>query len=140
MDPVTVVGLVASIVQLIDATTKAIKYINDVKDAPRERARLAREATSLLALLTDLRYRVEEAKSMEPWFTSVRLLGVEGGPLEQFNGAIEDLARKLLPEKSLKKFSKAVFWTLDKNEINDILTKIERLKTFVNLALQKDHL
>jgi hypothetical protein len=35
MDPVTVIGLVAGIVQLIDTTTKAIKYINDVKDAPR---------------------------------------------------------------------------------------------------------
>jgi hypothetical protein len=66
MDPVTVIGLVAGIVQLIDTTTKAIKYINDVKDAPRDRARLAREATSLLALLTDLRYRLEESKSTDP--------------------------------------------------------------------------
>jgi hypothetical protein len=65
---------------------------------------------------------------------------VEGGPLEQFNEAIDDLARKLKPEKSLKKLTKAVFWSLDKNEINNILTKIERLKTFVDLALQKDHL
>jgi hypothetical protein len=140
MDPVTVIGLVASIVQLIDTTTKAIKYINDVKDAPRDRARLAREAASLLALLTDLRYRLEETNSTDPWFTGIRSLGVEGGPLEQFNEAIDDLARKLEPEKSLKKLAKVVFWSLDKNEINNILTKIERLKTFVDLALQKDHL
>jgi len=42
---------------------------------------------------------------------------VEGGPLEQFNEAIDDLARKLKPEKWLKKLTKAVFWSLDKNEI-----------------------
>jgi hypothetical protein len=140
MDPVTTVGLAASIIQLIDATTKAIKYLNDVKDAPKDRARLAREATSLLALLTDLRYRVEEAKSMDPWFTGVRLLGVEGGPLEQFKEAIEELARKLKPKSGVMKFGKALLWTLDKNEINKILSKIERLKTLVGLALQKDHL
>jgi hypothetical protein len=140
MDPVTVLGLVASIVQLIDTTTKAIKYINDVKDAPRDRARLAREAANLLAFLTDLRYRLEETKSTDPWFTGIRSLGVKGGPLEQLNEAIDDLARKFKPEKSLKKLTKAVFWSLDKNEINNILTKIERLKTFVALTLNNDHL
>ena len=140
MEAVTVVGLAASIIQLIDTTAKAIKYINDVKDAPTERARLAREATSLLALLTDLRYRVEETTSTDPWFTGIRSLGVEGGPMEQFNRAMEDLTSKLRPGKSLKKFSKAVFWTLEKNEINNTLTQIERLKSFVNLALQMDHL
>src|SRR5438046_7959257 len=104
------VGLAASIVQLIDATTKIIKYLNDVKDAPKDRARLARETTSLLALLTDLRYRVDEAKSTDPWFTGVRSLGVERGPLEQFKEAMEELARKLKPESGVKMFSKALRW------------------------------
>jgi hypothetical protein len=140
MDPVTAVGLVASIIQLIDATTTAIKYLNDVKDAPKDRAALAREGSSLLALLTDLRYRLEEAESTDPWFNSVRSLGVEGGPLEQFKDVMEELARKLKPEAGIKKFGKALIWTLDKNAIGNILSKIERLKTLVSLALQKDHL
>jgi len=138
MDPATAVGLAASIIQLIDVTTKAIKYLNDVKDAHKDRARLAREATSLLALLTDLRYRVEETESTDPWFTAVRLLGVEGGPLERFKRAIVELVRKLKPGSGMKKFSKAPLWTLDKNEINNILSKIERLKSRVGLALQED--
>ncbi|KAH0534081.1 hypothetical protein FGG08_007315 [Glutinoglossum americanum] len=140
MDPVTVVGLAASIVQLINATTKAIKYLNDVKEAPKDRARLAREATSLLALLIDLRYRVEEAESTDPWFAGVCSLGVEGGPLEQFKKAIEELAEKLKPEGGMRKFGKALLWTLDKNEIGNTLSRIERLKTLVGFALQKDHL
>ena len=140
MDPVTAVGLAASIVQLIDATTTAIKYVNDVKDAPKDRATLAREGSSLLALFTDLRYRVEEAESTSAWFAGVRLLGVEGGLLDQFKDAMEKLARKLKPETGIKKFSKALIWTLDKNETINILSKIERLKTLVSLALQKDHL
>ena len=140
MDPITAVGLAASIAQLFDATTTAIKYLNDVKDAPKDRATLAREGSSLLALFTDLRYRVEEAQLTDPWFTGVRSLGGESGPLGQFKEAIEELARKLKPEAGIKKFGKALIWTLDKNEISNILSKIERLKTLVSLALQQDHL
>jgi hypothetical protein len=140
MDPVTAVGLATSIVQLIDATTTAIKYLNDVKDAPKDRATLAREGSSLLALFIDLRYRVEEAESTGPWFTSMRSLGAHGGPLDQFKDAMEELVRKLKPEAGIKKLGKALTPTLDKNEISNVLSKIERLKTLVSLALQKDHL
>jgi hypothetical protein len=132
--------LVASIIQLIDVTAQTIKYLNDIKEAPKDRGRLARETTSLLALLTDLRYRVEEAKSAEPWFTSVCALGVEGGPLSQLYEAMETLVRKLRLERGLKKLGKALVWTLEKNDVLEILSKIERLKTLVSLALQNDHL
>lgn len=115
MDPVTAIGLVASVIQLIDVTVQTIKYLNDIKEAPKDRGRLARETTNLLALLTDLRYRVEEAKSAEPWFTSVRALGIEGGLLSQFHETMETLAGKLKPERGLKKLEKALVWTLEKN-------------------------
>jgi hypothetical protein len=140
MDPITAVGLVASIVQLIDATATAMIYLNNVKDASNDRATLAREGSSLLTLFTDLRYRMEEADLTSSWFAGVRLLGIEGGPLDQFKDAMVELARKLKPETGIKKFGKALIWTLDKSEISNILSKIERLKTLVSLALQKDHL
>ena len=58
MDPITAAGLIASIAQLIGTTTQTIQYLNDMKDAPKYRAKLAQEASSLLMLLTDLRYTV----------------------------------------------------------------------------------
>lgn len=54
VDPITGVGLAAAIVQLIDSTTKVYLYLNDVKQAPKERATLALEAASLLPLLNRL--------------------------------------------------------------------------------------
>jgi hypothetical protein len=125
MDPITAVGIIASITQLIDATAKVIKYVNDVKDAPKDRAKLARETTSLLGLLIDLRYRAEETKWTDPWFVGVRSLGVEGGPLTQLKDAIEEITRKLKPETGVKKIGKAFTWTLEKNTINNILSQIE---------------
>lgn len=78
MDPITVVGFVAAVAQLIDVTSKVVNYFNDVKNAPKERAKVAREATGLLALLTDLRYRLEDTTSTDSWFTGLRSLGGEG--------------------------------------------------------------
>ena len=142
MDPVSAVGFVASILQLIKTTGIVIGYVNDVKDAPTERAQFARHASSLLALLTDLRYRVEEARSIsDPWFVSLRGLGAEGGPLDQLQDQMERLARRLEPSTGrLKKAGKALIWTLDKKETQNVLAQIERVKTLVMLALQNDHL
>lgn len=137
MDPVTAVSLAASIVQLIDATTKTIRYLNDVKDAPKERSRLALEATRLLVLLTDLRYKVDEARATNPLLTAVASLRE---PLEQFKEAIETLKRKLKPKAGLGKLGTALLWSLDKKEIDDILSQIERLKSLIGLALQRDQL
>ncbi|KAF2175434.1 hypothetical protein K469DRAFT_647119, partial [Zopfia rhizophila CBS 207.26] len=139
MDPITAIGFAANIVQIIDAVVKVVGYLNDVKDAPKDRARLARESTSLLAFLTDFRYKVEESSTDDPWFSSIRLLAAPGGPLEQFRDEMDELARKLKPQSGLRKFGKALVWTLDKNDINNIISRIERLKALVSISRQEDH-
>ena len=141
IDPISVLGFVAAVVQLIDVTSKAVNYFNDVKNAPKDRAKLAREATYLLSLLTELRYRMEETTSTDPWFTGLRSLGGEGGPLMELKSALEVIADKLIPTTSSVNLGRVVLcWSLDKKEIAAILSKIKRLKTLVGLALQEDHL
>ena len=140
MDPITVVGFIAVVVQLIDVTSKAVNYFNDVKNAPKDRAQLAREATNLLSLITQLRYQVEESTSTDPWFTSLRTLGAKNGPLIELKSEMEIIADKLAPASGFVNVRRALRWTLDKKEVDAILSKIERLKTLIGLALQKDHL
>lgn len=94
MDPVTVAGLVASIVQVIGSTTTVIQCLNDVRKATSDGARLSQEATNLLSLLITIRSMVEEAKTEDPWFTHIRSLGAVNGPLDQVKQAMEDLARR----------------------------------------------
>jgi hypothetical protein len=138
MDPVTIVGFIASIVQLIDATSKVVKYLNSVADAPKDRVALAREASGLLPLLIDLRHRVEESRPTDPWYAGVRALGGDAGPLEQLRERLEKLARKLKPKGGVKKVGMALRWTLDKSDIDSNISGIERLKSLVNLSLQND--
>ena len=140
MDPLSAVGLAVNIVQIIDSVVKIVGYINDVKDAPKDRARLAQESVSLLAFLTDFRIKVEDSSTDDPWFASVRSLGGPDGPLERFRDDMDELARKLKPQSGLRKFGRSLVWTLDKTDINNIILRIERLKVLVGLSRQEDHL
>lgn len=140
MDPVSAIGLTASVVQLIEAIAKTVSYIKDIKNGSKERARTLQEAASLLGLLTTLKYKVEYADTTDSWFVHVRSLGGPGGPLEQFKQRLEELAKKLKPETGLRSIGKNLTWGLDKNQVKEILTMIERLKTLIGVALQEDNL
>lgn len=137
MDPLSVT---ASIITVIDLTAKVISFLNGIKDASKERARCAIEASNVFNLLTNLRYRLEEATPGDPWFTAVRALGTENGPLDQFKDTVEELISKLTPGEGFKKMGKAIVWKLEKAEVNDIISKIERFKSLIQIALQMDHL
>ncbi|KAL2042742.1 hypothetical protein N7G274_004501 [Stereocaulon virgatum] len=71
MDPVTAVGLVASIIQLVDATGKVIKYVSGARDAPGERETLSLEAANLMPLLMALNQVVDKGSGNDPWYLSV---------------------------------------------------------------------
>ena len=138
MDPVSAIGLVAGIVQLIATTSKIIKYVNEVNDAPKEKASLASEAANLMPLLMTLKQRVEITSSNDPWFSSVRSLGVPGGPLTELQLSMEQLGGKLKSRK--KKLSGHLLWPSDQKECITLLAKIERVKSLIGLAMQDAHL
>ncbi|KAL8752513.1 MAG: hypothetical protein Q9199_005692 [Rusavskia elegans] len=132
-----VVGLVAAVVQLVDVTKKTITFIESVKDASQDRLKVGREASGLLPLLYDLESEVSVNKN-EEWSRCVRSLAMEHGPIGQLREALEQLAEKLKPRTGLKGTLRAFVWTLDKTHTQEILGKIERVKTRVSLALQGD--
>ena len=139
-DPITAIGLAAGVVQLIDATTKAYMYLNEVKHATKERAELAMEAANLVPLLTSLRNRVDKAgdDSEDDWIKNTMKLGGPGGPLEQFQGVMLKLQSKLKPVTGVKGVGKRLVWSFDKNEIKEYFAQIERFKSLIQSALQDD--
>lgn len=89
MDPLSIT---AAILQL---TSRVIEYLNDVKDAPKDRAQCAIEALNLYSLLTTLRYRLE-GNSNEPWYAEVQKLCTKDGPLNQYKLALGQLQAKTI--------------------------------------------
>ncbi|KAK4695531.1 hypothetical protein P7C71_g2236, partial [Lecanoromycetidae sp. Uapishka_2] len=139
MDPVSAAGLIASIVSIVSATAQTVQYLNDVKDAPKDRGKISQEAISLLGLLTSLRDRLDNADPTEPWFARLLSLGTDGGPLKQYEKTLEEVAAKLRTKSGIMQIGQRLLWTLDKKQAKDILERIERLKTLIGIALQEDN-
>jgi hypothetical protein len=135
MDPLSLVASVTAVLQLVGTITS---YLIDVRDAAEDRIIFAMELSALNSLLTVLQTRVQESKSGHPWLSTVQALGVKNGPLDQLHSDLARLASKLKPVKGVKKVGSMLTWRLDKMEVLNTLSKIERLKTLISFALSND--
>ncbi|XTI92171.1 hypothetical protein V2W45_1421691 [Cenococcum geophilum] len=136
MDPLSVT---ASIIAILQLTNKVIEYLGDIQDAPKDRACLAVEASNLYSLLITLRYRLEEGQSNEAWYMAVRSLGVQNGPLDQYKDMLEQLQRKAISGSGIKKIGHALVWKFSKEEATGLLSRMESLKSLIQIALEMDH-
>jgi hypothetical protein len=93
--------------------------------------------SGVLFLLKDL---AERAQWEDGWSVTIKSLNLPGGPLDKFKMTLNKLASKLKPVEGAKKLGKALIWSFQKGEINEILDALERQKTLFNLALQNDHM
>ena len=137
MDPLSVT---TSVIAVLQRTGEVIGYLNDVKDAPNECQQCAIEASNLQNLLINLRYRLEQGHTGDPWFTAVRSLNVENGHLDQYKQALEQLQSRVDVGNGAQKIKRRLVWKFSKAEVAGILARMERLKTLVSIALEMDHL
>jgi hypothetical protein len=130
----------ASVIAVLQLSAKVLGYLNDVRCASKDRAECTVETSNLNSLLINLRFRLEGGDASQPWYVAVRALAVENGPLDQFRQALETLQAGMTDGGRLKKARDALMWKFKKEEVAAILTRMERLKTLVEIALQMDHL
>ncbi len=130
--------MTASIVAILQLTTTLTGYINDVRHATAEQAKVAVEASNLYCLLTSLRYQVEAVRSDNPWFNQVRILGIHDGPLDQFKDVLERMVGLISSSRKRDQIKSALMWNFTKSEIENALKQMERLKSFINCALIGD--
>jgi hypothetical protein len=131
---------VASIIAVLQLTGAVIGYLNDVKDAPKECQQCTIEASNIQNLLINLRYRLEQGQAGDPWFTAVRSLNIENGPLNQYKQALEQLRSRVEIQDGVQKVKRRLLWKFSKEEVASILARMERLNSLVNIALEMDHL
>ncbi|XTI90461.1 hypothetical protein V2W45_1188742, partial [Cenococcum geophilum] len=136
MDPLSVT---ASIITVLQLTASAVSYLSDLKNTTKDQARCIIEASNILSLLTSLRFRLEDANEDDPWYTAIRALAVENGPLEQYKAAIERLVSKTTSQDGVGKVRKILLWKFNKQEVAEIFSKVERLKSLTQIALEMDH-
>lgn len=137
---ITSMEAAASVIAVLQLSAKVLSYLNDVKDSSKDRMQCAIEASNLHSLLLALRFRLEGGDGTREWYTAVRSLAVENGPLDQFKQALETLCHKMTDGGRLQKAGEALLWKFKKEEITKILTQMERLKSLIGIALENDHL
>lgn len=136
MDPLSVT---ASVIAILQVTSKAIQHLNDVKEAPKECQQCVIEASNLLGPLTSLRFRAEQAEIGDPCFDQLRKLNVKDGPLDQYKAALELLLTRVDVGNGIQKVKKRLLWKFNKEQVAGILARIERLKSLVSVALLMDY-
>lgn len=135
-----VFGVVASVVTILHITPKVIEYLNDVKDKPKDCLRCIMEVSTLQYLLNSLKDCLKTASPNEPWSRHVEGLGIPNGPLDQYKDALEQMQSKLASKDDSKGLRHALLWKFKEKEVASILSRIERLKSLVQIALEMDHL
>jgi len=72
----------------------------------------------------------------------VQALAAVNGRIDQYRSALEQLQSKLTSTATsgLKKIGSALTWKFSKEEVTNILARIERLKSLTQIALEMDHL
>jgi hypothetical protein len=133
-------SVAASIIAVLQLTGAVIGYLNDVKDAPNECQQCAIEVSNLQSLLINLLYQLNQGQIGDRWYTAVRALNVENGPLDQYKQALEQLRSKVEIQDGVQKVKRRLLWKFSKEEVTSILARMERLKTHVSFALQMDQL
>ncbi|KAJ7586381.1 ankyrin repeat-containing domain protein, partial [Mycena floridula] len=138
MDPV---GLSSSIISLIQAVKVIVDYLKDVHDAPRDRMDLLESLAGLQMVLESLRARFITNPQQHSSLETTRQLAAPNGPFEHLNTLLARLETKLCPALAGRdRLVQRLTWSFDKSDVKDSLSRLERLKSLVLLALQNDHL
>ena len=134
----------ASIIAVLQLTATVYKYVNCVKDSSQERSRLRDGLASACTPLYMLRDRLNEAGQDASLHSSVRSLGGQNGPLDQFKKLLESLADRLAStdgkSRKLNELRRSLEWPFRKDEVESILRAMESQKSLFHLALQNDTL
>jgi hypothetical protein len=158
MDPLSIT---LSVIALVELTRKITNYVKETKDGPKDRTRILHEAFGLMGLLHMLKDLVDDrtsscdstalvpapnsptptpSRDQDSWLQAISALSVPDGPLHQYKLALEGLVDKVMPSgHGHRKVMQALTWKFSKEEITELFSQIERVKSFILIALEMDH-
>lgn len=128
-------SITAGVIAIVDATSKLLKYFNDVREAPKQRADCEIELSELYSLLISVKYRLDVSDPTVTWYKAVRTLGIENGPLAQYRIALDSWHKKISKHNRVTAVLK---WKFTKDDVEVLRARIERLKSTIQIILQSD--
>lgn len=92
----------AGIIAVLQLTGTLVQYLNDVRDAPKERLTILVEVSGMSGILFLLKDAAERREWDDTSLATMTLLSEPNGPLDQFKAALEELTVKLAPHSKLR--------------------------------------
>lgn len=137
MDPLSIT---VSITALLKLTKDVVLWAKEVKDAPDERKKFIRETSSLSGLLNTLIEFINDCDPSDPWLKAIPNLTGKDGPLDQLTLSLRLVLKKFFPTSTMRKIGQLLTWKHVKDDINGLLSQMERVKSLVGIALEMDHM
>lgn len=130
-------GLLASVIAVLQLTSKVVQYTRDVNDSNGYKNKLLLELGGAKAILETLKDLASDANDSDHILHNVQILH---GPLNEFSAILRKLESVLAPVQGLRKLGKAAKWPFEKGDILETLAALERYKALFALSLHADHL
>ena len=134
-----VVGLVASVATLIEATNFVRTTLSDYKKGGKDRDRLLAEVDSLKAVLGRLQtdnHNAKHVNKQEPWLDIVGQLSQKGGTIEQIEDVISEVKLKIERKQGLRGAIVHWTWPFIKEDVDRNIRQMQRLSHNVSIVLQ----
>jgi hypothetical protein len=137
-------GIAASIIAVLELTGKLADYCVSVRNASSDIREFAVEIQALRPSLTQLKFRVEDVvtASASSDISTSHHIATLSIPLEQLQTALQSVADKLGINQDgstkARNLKQSLKWPFQRSQVLELLEKIERFKSLVNLALTDD--
>ena len=130
-----VVSDVAAVVALLEATKRTVGFIQDVKDAKDDRAKIVLELQGCAGILQMIAVTVQQDAHSLPNLAS---LLVPNGQLDQYKREIEGLVPKLTTAHGIHDIAKRFKFVASKKDIQDTISTLEHYKTTFLVCMNFD--
>ncbi|VUC26662.1 unnamed protein product [Clonostachys rosea] len=133
MDPLSTTASVIAVLQL---TSKIVQYLNSASGATKERKTLRDELRACERVLEQLKDRCDEEDSDTEWRDTIKVLEGPEGPLGRLWAMLRKMEERLQRRGGpAEKVISAVKWPFVQKEIKEIFKAMEREKSLLQLAL-----
>lgn len=136
------ISAAASIWSLCEATSALLKYFNTTRHAPEDMRNFEKELISLQTVLISLvKLKYDLTKStvaqVDGWTNTVRALKDNDGAFAECTMTMVQLQKKIHSKGSKRLIA---MWAFIKQDVVDMLLRIERLKATITMSIGFDQL
>ncbi|KAL8824083.1 MAG: hypothetical protein Q9191_005314 [Dirinaria sp. TL-2023a] len=122
---------------LAEGAFKLVAFVNTIKEGGKQRLRLFTELNALWMVLKVLEGHLQsdDEELSDPWLKTIAVLDEDQGVFDQISTAFDELDNRLQPKTGHRKLMQTLRWPFDKSEVETRVTRLNRLKGYVDTAM-----